>query len=68
MDTTQPTSGATREFYLPGTFQFTRSPGRIERIVGRLFQDRDETELQTVETGGRDFYLPATPRVGPGLR
>lgn len=70
METIHTTSDANRtvEFYLPGTFQFSREPGRIERFLGRILRNRDAAELPTVDAGGREFYLPGTPSPGPGAR
>lgn len=54
------TSG-TPEFYLPGTFQFSRRAGRIERWLGRLLRDRDGARPTLDATGSTEFYLPGTP-------
>ena len=35
---------AVREFYAPATFQFSATPGRIERAATRLFRRRGETD------------------------
>lgn len=67
MDDSTTTSGATTsvEFYLPGTFQFSHGPGRIERYLRRTFGRRDGEDRPTVVVGGREFYLPGTPDVRP---
>jgi hypothetical protein len=48
------------EFYVPATFQFSREPGRIERIIVGLFKDRGDLEARIVtEEPTREFYTPA---------
>lgn len=63
METTHSESDAysAAEFYLPGTFQFSGRPGRIERLLGRVLRDRTSTVQRAVDAGGNEFYLPATP-------
>jgi len=67
MDDSSTTSGATasREFYLPATFQFSHGPGLIERFLGRLVGPRGSEERPTIQTNDSEFYLPATPDVRP---
>ena len=64
MSTNQSTSGSDgREFYAPATFQFTRTPGRIERTLARLFRQRGAmTGRPRPDAAGpwREFYAPAT--------
>ena len=50
-----------REFYAPATFQFTTTPGRIERTLGRLFRERGAmVGRPRTAHGMRTFYVPAT--------
>ena len=53
------------EFYLPATFQFRHAPGRIERILGRVFGWHGADERSTVASTGDQFYLPGTPVFRP---
>lgn len=59
---TDPTDDAVQmdEYYVPATFQFSRGPGRIERILVGLFDERGEIEARSV-TGDSmpEFYVPA---------
>lgn len=65
MDTTHASSGGAVEFYLPGTFQFARSPGRIERFLARHLGSRESDPSATRSSDGPGFYLPATPALRP---
>lgn len=62
METTHSISDAngTVEFYLPGTFQFSKDPGRIERFVRRLLRDEGVPMPSTSGSDGHEFYLPGT--------
>lgn len=50
----------TDEFYVPATFQFSREPGRIERILVGLFDEGGELEVRSVSDEPMpEFYVPA---------
>lgn len=53
---------AADEFYVPATFQFSREPGRIERVLVGLFEEEGELEVRRVteEEDTPEFYQPAT--------
>ena len=67
MDSYTSTRGSdeTVEFYLPGTFQFGRGPGRIERFLRRAFGSHGGVDRSDAGAVGMEFYLPATPDVRP---
>lgn len=50
-----------REFYFPATFQFSSEPGRVERVLVGMFQDRDDLEIRmlTEEDEMPELYVPA---------
>lgn len=51
------------EFYLPATFQYSTEPGRIERILVGLFENRGGLEARIVtEEPTKEFYVPAMYR------
>lgn len=60
METNQSISDANRavEFYLPGTFQFARAPGRIERFLTRHFHGRDAAVATAVVASAPEHPLP----------
>jgi len=63
MNETQTTSDstATREFYVPATFQFSTEPGRIERSLARLFTQRGAMDGHPpVDEREYQFYAPGT--------
>ena len=65
MDTKHSSSDANRpiEFYLPGTFQFTAAPGRIERFLTRLMRERGTPVPTTTSSGSDGVTLPGSARL-----
>ena len=63
METKPSISNSTVEFYLPGTFQFAGSPGRIERFLTRHLRSHDADVPAVGSARTTAFYLPATPGV-----
>jgi|GEM_PF-4120622 len=53
---------STREFYLPATYGFSRSPSRLERFFARHLRSHDVGARLPATEARRDFYLPGTPR------
>jgi hypothetical protein len=50
----------TGEFFVPATFQFSKAPGRIERILVGLFEEDGEIEARRVtDYSMPEFYVPA---------
>lgn len=48
------------EFYVQATFQFSKEPGRIERILVGLFDEDGEMEVRSVsEDSTPEYYVPA---------
>jgi len=63
MDTTESTSSSARQFYAPATFQFSVTPGRVERLTARALRQRGAMDGRPpVEQSGYAFYAPATTR------
>lgn len=61
-DTSKPQSTEDEivDFYVPATFQFSKEPGVIERILVGVFHDRGDLEARIVrEEPTKEFYTPA---------
>lgn len=53
--------GEQRAFYAPATYQFSATPGRVERALARVFRQRDGMAERPSRTHPvREFYAPAT--------
>ena len=64
MSNDEPTSTGDSEsndgYYVPATFQFSKEPGRIERILVGLFDEEGELEARTVSDDSEpEFFVPA---------
>ena len=48
------------EFYVPATFQFSKAPGRIERIIVGLFDEGGDMEVRRASQDSiPEYYVPA---------
>jgi hypothetical protein len=65
METNRSSSDANRaiEFSLRGTFQFSATPGRIERFLTRLFRERGPMTPTVTAPSDHEVTLPGSTRL-----